>query len=89
MKMLPATPMKIFRRPDGAPKGIAISTTIRLDNATGSFVTTAKLDGTNIKITVSKVYKNAFEKAEQWPDLLKMLEAASSYEELKIMFRKS
>lgn len=60
-----------------------------IDNATGSFITIAKLDGTNIKLTITKVYKNAFEKAAQWPDLLKMLDAASSYEELKIMFRKS
>lgn len=60
-----------------------------LDNSTGSFITTAKLDGTNVKITVTKVYKNAFEKAEKWPELLKMLDAATAFEEAKIMFRKS
>lgn len=60
-----------------------------IDNATGSFVTTAKLDGSNVKLTITKVYKNAFEKAEQWPDLLKMLDAATAFEEMKIMFKKS
>jgi hypothetical protein len=35
------------------------------------------------------VYKNAFEKAEKWPELLKMLDAAAAFEEAKIMFRKS
>ncbi len=60
-----------------------------LDNSTGSFITTAKLDGANVKITVTKVYKNAFEKAEKWPELLKMLDAAAAFEEAKIMFRKS
>jgi len=60
-----------------------------IDNSTGSFVTTAKLEGANVKITVAKVYKNAFEKAEKWPDLLKMLDAATAFEEMKIMFKKS
>jgi hypothetical protein len=60
-----------------------------LDNSTGSFITTAKMEGSNVKITVTKVYKNAFEKAEKWPELLKMLDAAAAFEEAKIMFRKS
>lgn len=60
-----------------------------IDNSTGSFITTAKLEGTTVKITVTKVYKNAFEKAEKWPELLKMLDAATAFEEAKIMFRKS
>lgn len=60
-----------------------------IDNSTGSFVTTAKLEGSTVKITVTKVYKNAFEKAEQWQDLVKMLDAATAFEEMKIMFKKS
>jgi hypothetical protein len=60
-----------------------------IDNSTGSFTTTAKLDGGNVKINVTKVYKNAFEKAEKWPELLKILDATTAFEEAKIMLRKS
>ncbi len=60
-----------------------------IDNAQGSFVTTAKLDGALIKITITKTYKTSFVKVADWPALLSMLDAGTAFGDAKILLKKS
>jgi hypothetical protein len=60
----------------------------RVENTTGSFVTTASLDSGKFTLHVTQIFNNAFEKADKWPDLLGILDAATSFENAKILLKK-
>jgi hypothetical protein len=59
-----------------------------LSNATGSFNCTATTNGTSVKIKVSRMYSNNFEKADAWPKLLELMDAFYSFTAQKILFEK-
>ncbi len=61
---------------------------MNIDNASGSFVSTAKLDGNKLIVTTTKVYKNIFDKKERWPDYVAFLEAAYKFTQAKVVLKK-
>jgi endonuclease IV len=59
-------------------------------NKTGSFSSVAKVNalGTAVTITVNKNYAHNFEKVEDWGLMKEIIEAASAFNDQKIMFEK-
>jgi len=62
--------------------------TIRKTNKTGSFSSSAVVNGNNLVITVNRVYLNNFEKANDWPLLTELIDAASNFNSQKILLEK-
>jgi hypothetical protein len=60
----------------------------RVENTTGSFVATASLDSGKFMLHVTQTFNSAFEKADKWPELLGILDAATSFENAKILLKK-
>ena len=60
----------------------------RVENTTGSFVTTTSLDSGKITLHVTQTFNHPFEKADKWPELLEILDAATSFENAKILLKK-
>jgi hypothetical protein len=61
----------------------------KVENTTGSFTTTASLDSGKVTLHVTQTFNRAFEKANKWPELLEILDAATSFENAKILLKKS
>jgi hypothetical protein len=57
-------------------------------NKTGSFTSSAVINGNKLSITVSRVYKNNFEKAADWPLLVDIITTASDFDSKKILLEK-
>lgn len=60
-----------------------------LSNATGSFECKASFDGAAVKIKVTRVYTNNFEKVDAWPKLLELMDAFYNFSTQKILLEKS
>ena len=61
---------------------------IDVQNSTGGFVTTAKMNGQQLVLTTHKFYNHQFEKAAQWSDMTTFLEAAYDYTQTKVLLKK-
>jgi hypothetical protein len=59
-----------------------------VDNESGSFVSTAKVDGDKLVITTRKLYKKDFDKKEAWPNYVAFLEPAYKFSQAKIVLKK-
>jgi hypothetical protein len=59
-----------------------------IDNGSGSFVSTAKVDGDKLIITTRKLYKKSFDKKELWPNYIAFLEPAYKFSQAKIVLKK-
>ena len=59
-----------------------------LKNATGSFISSAKLESDTVLINVTQTFNNTFEKVAQWPQLLSVLDAATAFEDARILLKK-
>ena len=59
-----------------------------VDNESGAFVSTAKLDGDKLIVTTRKVYKKSFDKKELWPNYIGFLEPAYKFSQAKIVLKK-
>jgi hypothetical protein len=59
-----------------------------VDNESGSFVSTAKVDGDKLLITTRKLYKKSFDKKEAWPNYIAFLEPAYKFSQSKIVLKK-
>jgi hypothetical protein len=59
-----------------------------VDNESGSFVSTAKVDGDKLIITTRKLYKKSFDKKELWPNYIAFLEPAYKFSQAKIVLKK-
>jgi hypothetical protein len=59
-----------------------------IDNATGSFVSTATVQNGTLIINTVKTYKQARITKDNWPDMLKWIDAAYNFEQKKILLRK-
>ena len=59
-----------------------------LENTTGSFVTMASLDSGKFVLHVTQTFNNAFEKGNKWEELLGVLDAATGFENAKILLKK-
>jgi hypothetical protein len=74
--------------PEGyTAKGVEEMAT-NMTNDAGSFVSTAVVDGSNIKISVTRSFKNAFEPAANWPKLVSLLDGAYEFYNKKILLEK-
>ena len=62
------------------PTGYAVDAlqklNINIDNESGSFITTAKVDDDKLVITTGKLYNKSFDKKELWPNYITFLEPA-------------
>lgn len=74
------------------PQGYSISgaedLNINKSNSTGSFVSTAKINGNTLTLTVTRMYLHNFEKAADWPKIVELIQAASDFTDKKILFEK-
>lgn len=59
-----------------------------VENETGGFVSTAKVEQGYLKIRTFKYYKNNFEKAENWPKMVDFLEASFKFTQEKVLLKK-
>ena len=62
---------------------------MNVDNESGSFVSTAKLDGNKLMISTKKIYKKNFDKKEAWPNYVAFLEAAYKFSQAKVVLKKA
>ncbi|MBL7914509.1 MAG: DUF3857 domain-containing protein [Bacteroidia bacterium] len=60
-----------------------------VDNATGFFKSTAKVEGNQLIITASKAYKTIYEKKENWPEMVKFLDEAYKFTQVKVVLKKA
>lgn len=61
---------------------------INIDNPSGSFVSSAAAAENKLVITTKKVYKNNFDKKENWPNYIAFLEPAFKLSQAKIVLKK-
>ncbi|TMI83907.1 MAG: hypothetical protein E6H10_06995 [Bacteroidetes bacterium] len=59
-----------------------------IDNESGSFISTAKLENDRLLISSKKIYKRNFDKKEAWPNYVAFLESAYKFSQSKIVFKK-
>lgn len=60
----------------------------RKANKTGSFTSTATVNGSLLTIVVNRVYANNFEKAADWPLVAEVVDAAFAFNNAKILLEK-
>ncbi|EAR02085.1 hypothetical protein [Maribacter sp. HTCC2170] len=61
---------------------------VNIENASGGFISSAKIEGDVLKIHTRKHYKNYFEPNANWPQIVDFLEAAYQFTQEKIIFKK-
>ena len=61
---------------------------ITVDNESGSFISTAKLENDKVLIRSKKIYKKNFDKKEAWPNYIAFLEPAYKFSQSKIVLKK-
>lgn len=61
---------------------------MNIDNESGSFISTATLEGEKVIINTTKIYKKNFDKKETWPDYVAFLEGAYKFSQAKIVLKK-
>ncbi len=59
-----------------------------VNNESGSFISTAKIDGNKLIINTQKIYKKNFDKKELWPNYVAFLEAAYKFTQVKVVLKK-
>ncbi len=60
-----------------------------VDNACGSFIVSSSVEGNKLHVTVKKIYKHAFEKAESWNSMLQVVDAAVDFLGQKVLLKKA
>ena len=60
---------------------------MNIDNESGSFISTAKIDGNTLFITTQKQYKKNFDKKEAWPNYVAFLEPAYKFSQARIVLK--
>ena len=61
---------------------------INIDNESGAFISTAKVEGDKLVVTTTKQYKKNFDKKENWPNYIAFLEAAYKFSQSKVVFKR-
>jgi hypothetical protein len=59
-----------------------------IDNESGAFISTARMDGDKLVITTKKIYKKNYDKKDLWPNYVAFLEAAYKFTQAKIVLKK-
>ena len=62
---------------------------MNIDNESGTFISSAKVDGSKLVIATRKLYKKNFDKKELWPNYIAFLEPAYKFSQLKIVLKKN
>jgi hypothetical protein len=57
-------------------------------NTAGSFVSTSKLEGNNLVVTVRKCYNHAYEPVANWTQMIAFLDAAADFNKQKVLLKK-
>ncbi|MBU2928442.1 DUF3857 domain-containing protein [Winogradskyella psychrotolerans] len=74
------------------PEGYTISGLEKLnksvDNETGAFISTAKIEGDQLIINTSKQYKHNFELSNNWSKMMAFLDEANQFTNEKILLKK-
>ena len=60
----------------------------KVENETGAFISTAKLEGNKLIVSTSKQYKNNYFPREKWKDILAFLEEAIQFTNEKVLLKK-
>jgi hypothetical protein len=78
----------VFKIPEGYTiEGVEkLNKTVK--NECGGFEATAKIEGSNLLITFSKYYSNAFEPAANWNKILAFVDAGFAFTKEKILLKK-
>lgn len=61
----------------------------QVDNECGSFIVTAGISQNKLLLNVKKVYKHEYDPAAKWPDILKVLDAATDFGSRKLLLKKA
>jgi hypothetical protein len=61
---------------------------INVDNESGAFISSAKVDNDKVIINTKKLYKKNFDKKEAWPNYVAFLEPAYKFSQSKIVLKK-
>jgi hypothetical protein len=59
-----------------------------VNNESGSFISTAKMDGDKLVVTTKKIYKKNYDKKDNWPNYVAFLEAAYKFTQAKVVLKK-
>jgi hypothetical protein len=59
-----------------------------VDNESGSFISTAKVEENKLVITTKKLYKKNFDKKESWSNYIAFLEPAYKFSQAKVVLKK-
>ena len=60
-----------------------------VDNESGSFISSAKMDSGKLVVTTKKVYKKNFDKKDLWPNYVAFLEAAWKFTQARVVLKKA
>ncbi|UYQ92444.1 DUF3857 domain-containing protein [Chitinophaga horti] len=60
-----------------------------VDTDAASFVVNGAVNGGKLTLNIKKTYKHAFEKAAQWGDLVKVIDAALAFQDAKLLLKKA
>lgn len=61
---------------------------MNVDNESGAFISTAKLEDGKLIITTRKLYKKSFDKKEAWPNYIAFLEPAYKFSQVKVVLKR-
>jgi Domain of Unknown Function with PDB structure (DUF3857) len=61
---------------------------MNIDNASGTFISTATVTDNKLLITTKKIYKNNYDKKEAWPNYIAFLEPAYKLSQAKVVLKK-
>ncbi|HLK30517.1 MAG TPA: DUF3857 domain-containing protein [Puia sp.] len=59
-----------------------------VNNESGSFISSAKIDGGKLILSTQKIYKKNFDKKDAWPNYVAFLEAAYKFTQVKVVLKK-
>jgi hypothetical protein len=61
----------------------------KVENSTGGFVSTAKIEGNKLIISAQKYYTSYYEPAAKWKDIVAFLDAAYQFSQEKVLLKKA
>ena len=61
---------------------------VSVDNESGSFISTAKVEGDKLIVSTQKIYKKIFDKKENWANYVAFLEQAYKFSQSKVVLKK-
>jgi len=74
--------------PDGYTVDGLQDLNMSVDNESGAFISTAKVEDNKLIITTKKLYKKNFDKKEAWPNYIAFLEPAYKFSQAKVVLKK-